>query len=404
MQIHCSHTEVWPLAKLVPNPRNPNTHPPEQLRLLAKILQAQGWRSPIVVSKRSGFIVKGHGRLEAAKLAGMESAPVDLQEYADEATEWADLVADNRLAELAEIDNAVLKDLLLELDTGAIDMELTGFTEDVLEGLMTQEHQPELDAEPQVDRADELAKKWKVKPGQVWQCGEHRVMCGDSGSVADVNKLLHTFTPKTRPPLLSAVLTDPPYGQNQAGIPNDDPSQLENVLQRTFSIIPMEDGICVAFQSPRTFPCLLDICRAHGFIFERMLWLDKVAQCAYPWRGWILKSESILIFTKGKADWHDVHPYQHDIYRLPEVSGELPKDCGWHGSVKPISVVLDICNRISQSGQSVYDPFLGSGTTLIACEQLNRKCYGMEISPGYVAVTLQRFMDATGKKPKKIHG
>jgi len=158
--IYCSRTEVWPIAKLKPNPRNPNRHPPEQIRLLAKIICAQGWRSPVVVSKLSGLIVKGHGRLEAAKLAGLTEVPVDLQDYADEATEWADLVADNRLTELAEIDNDALKDLLIELDTGDIDMEMTGFTQRDMEFLMTQEHQ---EGEPEQSESKATHKCPKCK-------------------------------------------------------------------------------------------------------------------------------------------------------------------------------------------------------------------------------------------------
>ena len=136
--IHCAHTEVWPLDRLKANPRNPNKHPAGQIALLAKIISTGGWRAPIVVSKRSGLVVKGHGRLEAAKLAGLTSAPVDVQDYADEAAEMADMIADNRLAELAEMDLPSLKDLLQELDTGALDMELAGFDEDALARLMSQ--------------------------------------------------------------------------------------------------------------------------------------------------------------------------------------------------------------------------------------------------------------------------
>lgn len=106
--------------------------------MLAKVISTTGWRAPIVISKRSGLVTKGHGRLAAAKLAGLTEAPVDLQDYADEAEEIADMIADNRLAELAEIDPAALKDLLGELDTGALDMELTGFSEAALADLMTQ--------------------------------------------------------------------------------------------------------------------------------------------------------------------------------------------------------------------------------------------------------------------------
>jgi ParB-like chromosome segregation protein Spo0J len=112
------------------------------------------------VSNRSGFIVRGHGRLQAAKLLGCEVVPVDRQDYENEAAEWADLIADNRLSELSTIDNAILKDVLEELDTGALDMELTGFTEDALEGLMSQFHVPDFQpaSEDEQGRLDEKAK------------------------------------------------------------------------------------------------------------------------------------------------------------------------------------------------------------------------------------------------------
>lgn len=127
--IKCLHTEVWALDRLVEHPKNPNTHPQGQIELLAKILVTQGWRNPIVVSRLSGFIVKGHGRLAAARLAGLTEAPVELQSYPTPAAEVADLVADNRIAELAEIDFNALSGLLEELRTGPdFDLLLTGFT------------------------------------------------------------------------------------------------------------------------------------------------------------------------------------------------------------------------------------------------------------------------------------
>jgi ParB-like chromosome segregation protein Spo0J len=124
--IHCAHTELVEIDKLVEHPRNPNKHPESQIKLLAKIIKAQGFRNPIVVSKRSGFIIKGHGRLAAAKLLEMERVPVDVQDYENEAAEWADMIADNKIAELSENDDEELKALLAELD-GQIDIELTGF-------------------------------------------------------------------------------------------------------------------------------------------------------------------------------------------------------------------------------------------------------------------------------------
>lgn len=125
--VHCSHSELADVVSLIPNPRNPNKHPDKQIAMLAKIIRHQGWRSPIVVSNRSGFVVKGHGRLEAAKMLQVEKVPVDRQDYATEADEWADLIADNRIAELAETDDESLKALLSEVEAGGLGLEIAGF-------------------------------------------------------------------------------------------------------------------------------------------------------------------------------------------------------------------------------------------------------------------------------------
>lgn len=109
--VYCAHDNIVDITKLVGNPKNPNKHSKEQIKLLARIIQGQGWRSPITVSKRSGFIVKGHGRLAAAIEMKTETAPVDYQDYDSEAAEWADLVADNRLSELSELDEDMAADM-----------------------------------------------------------------------------------------------------------------------------------------------------------------------------------------------------------------------------------------------------------------------------------------------------
>ena len=127
IDVWCSHDALEDVTKLIPNPRNPNCHPDKQIALLSKIIKNQGWRQPITISKRSGFIVKGHGRLAAAKVLMVESIPVDYQDYATEAEEYADLIADNRIAELAEIDEDMITDLLGDTMFDDFDMDLTGF-------------------------------------------------------------------------------------------------------------------------------------------------------------------------------------------------------------------------------------------------------------------------------------
>lgn len=124
--------------ELKANPRNPNTHTEEQIKRLCKVITEQGFRVPIVVSKQSGKVVAGHGRLQASLKLGLEKVPVSFQDFASEAQENTHMLADNRLAELADMDNTMLKDLLQELDTGEIDMDLTGFSESEIGSLMTQ--------------------------------------------------------------------------------------------------------------------------------------------------------------------------------------------------------------------------------------------------------------------------
>lgn len=137
IKIHCAHDEIAKIGDLKPNPANPNKHPPEQIALLAKIIRAQGWRNAIVVSNRSGLITKGHARPEAASKLGLKTLPIDRQDYASEQEELADMIADNRIAELAEADRTMLRELAEQLDDDAFDMDLTGFDAAALEELMT---------------------------------------------------------------------------------------------------------------------------------------------------------------------------------------------------------------------------------------------------------------------------
>ena len=127
--IYCAYDEEVAIYELKPNPRNPNTHPKEQIELLAQIIKKNGWRSPITVSTISGLIVKGHGRLMAAELLGCKTVPVDFQDYENESLELADLMADNRIAELSEIDNKKLLNLFEEFDSGEVEFSLSGYDE-----------------------------------------------------------------------------------------------------------------------------------------------------------------------------------------------------------------------------------------------------------------------------------
>lgn len=134
VKIMCTYTKLVPVQQLVEHPKNPNKHPEKQIEMLGKIMLAQGFRRPIVVSNRSGFVIVGHGRLAAAKHIGMEAVPVDYQDYENEAEEWADMVADNKIASMADFDNEALAEMLNELDD--FDEELFGMMQKDIDRMM----------------------------------------------------------------------------------------------------------------------------------------------------------------------------------------------------------------------------------------------------------------------------
>jgi len=358
-----------------------------------------------ILTDKNGVVIAGNKTLEVAEELGLPIREIetDGHELVVVRRKDLDLTTDARARELAIADNRVGQVNLdwdpVVLAELAEKVDLTGlWNEGELKELLASGDEDETDMEdpgPQIDKAEELRVKYGVETGQLWQLGEHRLLCGDCTESENVARVMGSEK-------ANAVLTDPPYGQNQPGIPNDSPEKSLDLISSLCSSLPLSNGIAVFFQSPRTFPLLLDEGRKVGLKFERMLWLYKVAQQSYPWRGWILKSESILVFTLGVPQWQDIHPYQHDMYQLRIVYEGLDESLGWHGAIKPLSVVRDICQRISPNGAIMYDPFLGSGTTLIACQQLGRKCRGIEIDPSYVALTLQRWADMTGQEPRLL--
>ena len=365
---------------------NPRKNDGEPVAKVAASIKRFGFASPII-ARTNGEVIAGHTRLKAAEVLGLDRVPVRYLDL-DPAEAHLLALADNKLNEEAEWHAAAVASLLS--DYSLDDAALAGWDSDDLEKLAN-----ELGAlEPKEVTEDEVPEPPAdpiTKTGDLWILGGHRVLCGDSTKAEDVKRLMGGEK-------ADAVVTDPPYGINQPGVPNDEPEKLAAIVQGAIGHLPVENAVVVAFQSTRTFPMWLDGTRGAGHKFERMLWLYKEAQCTFPWRGWILKSESILVSTVGDGQWQDAHPFSHDCYKLSEVSNELAEGTGWHGSVKPLRVVADIMKRIAPTGARIYDPFLGSGTTLIAAEQLGRKCYGMEISPQYCDVIVKRWENLTGKK------
>ena len=168
--VYCSHDKIIPVGDVKPNPKNPNQHPEEQIKLLAKIIKSQGWRAPITVSSLSGLVVRGHGRLMAAKYAGLEFVPIDLQHYDSTDAELADLLADNKIAELAEIDDKLLAEVFADIDLDSIGVDITGYTEeeygDIVSALAGAAGDPEADGFEEQPNAS-IAERFIFPPTSV---------------------------------------------------------------------------------------------------------------------------------------------------------------------------------------------------------------------------------------------
>lgn len=401
--VWCSHDEIGPLEKAIENPRNPNKHPEAQIKLLANIIKVQGWRNPITISRLSGFITKGAGRRKAAELLGVSQVPLDYQDYENEAAEYADLIADNRIAELAEPDLDLVKDILESIE--GLDAELTGYN---LDDLGMAEEPPE-DPGAQLDKAEELQHEWKTEYGQVWEIPSkaspgkmHRLMCGDSTNQEDVGKLLDGKTP-------FIMVTDPPYG-----VEYDPNWRVECGANQRANGAPIQgDDKFDWTDTYKLFPGSV-IYVWHASIFSIDVGLN-IRDAGFQIRAVIIWNKDNFAFGRGNYHWkHEPCWYavrknrsgkwcgdrkQSTVWDIPNINsfanGTTAEEKGLvgHGNQKPLECMARPIRNHGGKDDDVYDPFLGSGTTMIAAERSGRICFGMEIDPKYCAVILQRCLD-----------
>ena len=404
--VFCAHDAIVDVAKLVPNPKNPNQHPDNQIQLLGRIIRQAGWRQPITVSKRSGFIVKGHGRLAAALLEGMKEAPVDYQNYTTEAEEYADLVADNRIAELAETDNKLLADIFAEIDTGEIPMELTGYTEDEVEGLVTALSEAlhndlnEPDEIPETPEPEETV----TQKGDLWILGRHRVVCGDATSERDRELLLDGAHPEI-------LLTDPPYcsggfqesgkvtgsiGSKQSdgkGGYTTPTISSDNLSTRGYQVLmktvlgAIDVKVAYIFTDWRMWVYLFDLVEGSGLGVRNMIvWNKKSPGMGNGWRA---QHELVMFAHRTKPKW-DNHKGYGNVLEATRSGNEL------HPTQKPVEILEKLLDNTDWA-EGVLDPFGGSGTTLIAAESAGQPAYLIEMEPRFVDVIVRRYIKATGK-------
>lgn len=404
--VFCAHDAIVPIKDLQPNPKNPNQHPPEQIKLLASVIRATGWRGPITVSTRSGYIVKGHGRLMAAELDDPKEVPVDYQNYASEAEEMADLTADNRIAELATIDNKMLAEVFADIDTGEIPFMLSGYTEEEYGNIVTALSEALHTQEPKGD-PDEVIKpptEPVTKRGDLWILGRHRVVCGNSTDEDAMRLLLDGKHPEI-------LLTDPPYcsggfqesgksvgsigtkqsdgngGQKTPTISSDNLSTrgYQTLMRAVLSATDIK--VAYIFTDWRMWLYLWDLVEASGLAIRNMIvWNKKTPGMGNGWRA---QHELVMFAHRTKPAW-DNHKGYGNVIEATRSGNEL------HPTQKPVEILEKLLDN-TQWAEGVLDTFGGSGTTLIAAESVGQPAYVMEMEPAFVDVIVKRYIKTTGK-------
>ena len=403
--VFCAHDEIVATEKLIPNPKNPNTHPDAQIQALGRIIRQTGWRAPITVSTRSGFIVKGHGRLAAAQLEELKEVPVDYQDYTSEAEEYADLVADNRIAELAEIDNKMLADIFADIDTGEIPLEMTGYTEDEVQDLVTalsEAVHSDLEEPDEIPETPEGAQIVTEK-GDLWILGRHRVVCGNSTDPDDMALLLDGEHPQI-------MLTDPPYcsgGFQETGkaagsigtVRKENGNAVvkptissDNLSTRGYQVLmkgvlgAVNPEIAYVFTDWRMWVYLFDLIEAAGLGVRSMIvWNKKTPGMGAGWRA---QHELVMFAHRTKTNW-DLHKGYGNVIEATRSGNEL------HPTQKPVEILEKLLDNTAWA-HGVIDPFGGFGTTLIAAESQGQNSFLMEMEPAFVDVIVKRYAATTG--------
>jgi len=392
--------ETVGIETLSPDPANVRKHGQRNMDAIKASLRRFGQQKPIVVDAK-GIVLAGNGTLAAARELGWREIQIVRTELTgSQATAFG--IADNRSAELAEWDEK-LADVLASLKAEDFPIEEIGFDLDELEALKP-EVKSDADAEPQIDKAEELRAKWGVELGQVWQLGEHRITCGDSTSAEVVKRLLGDEKPHL-------MVTDPPYGVEydaswRAEVNGDGPDS-----ERAVGKVLNDDREDWS-EAWALFPG--DVAYVwHADIFSPVV-AQSLQSSTFVMRALIVWCKNRHTF--GRGDYH--HQYEPCWYavrkgRVGHYNGDRTQSTVWeidkpqksetgHSTQKPLECMERPIRNNSKPGELVYEPFSGSGTTIIACERTGRKCRAIELNPAYVAVAIQRWADATGKEPRKL--
>lgn len=387
-----SHGEQ-PANQFLAHELNARRHPGKQREALRGSLNAVGWVAPVIVSAQTGKILDGHARVEEALSQDENSLVPFVEVNVSEQEERTILATFDPITGLATYEQEGLDALLREVETGEVALQqmLSELAEK--EGLYLDAAGVEpSDAEPQIDRAAELNKKWQVKTGDLWLIGNHRLLCGDSTEQEDVLFL----TDNLRADLL---LTDPPYNVNYEGgtgltILND---HMSNDQFRQFL--------------RASFKCAFDVCKPGAAFYiwhadlEGYNFRGAVNDCGQKVRQCLIWVKNALVM--GRQDYHwqhepclygwkegASHGWYADRKQTTILKFDKPSQNTEHPTMKPVSLFAYLIANSTAPQGLCYDPFLGSGTTIVAAEQLGRRCFGLELSPDYCAVILERMATA----------
>jgi DNA modification methylase len=394
--------ELIPIEKLKPNPNNPRLND-QAVDAVARSIQAYGFNNPIVTDGELN-IAAGHTRLKAASKLGMTEVPVIRVPGLVGSKFTGFAIADNKTAEIADWDQDALNKLVAELNEDEdFDLSALGFDDTELTKLLDLGFEDFTEKE---DDAPPLPEEPTTQPGDLWSLGQHRLLCGDATKIQDIRLLVDGQR-------IDCLVTDPPYGVNYTSrgrkkeiwgnIQNDnlDPDHLEQFLLTAFK------NAAEVFRPGATVYVFHGISSAGIRIaFER----------AFLGAGFQLGSTIIWVKPSASMGWQDYREQHEPILygwlgkkhrkikdRTQTTVWQIGRDGDYrHPTQKPVALISRALRNSTIRGEVVLDPFVGSGTTIIACEQLGRRCLAMEIDPKYCIVAVQRWENYTGKKAQLL--
>ena len=389
--------QLVPLPKLVPYVNNARTHSPEQLVKLRSSLREFGFINPVIID-RDFNVIAGHGRIAAAKEEGITEVPCVFVDYLTEAQKKAYILADNRMALDAGWDEELLRIEIESLQGADFDVSLTGFGEDEIADLFAGDGEKDV-KDDGFDLSAALEKAAFVERGDIWTVGRHRLMCGDATSAEDVAALMDGKK-------ANLIVTDPPYGvsfKSSGGLTIQNDSMKGDEFY-TFLY--------------NSFVCMVEHLESGGaaYVFhadtEGLNFRKAFVDAGFHLAGVCIWVKNSLVLGRSDYQWqhepvlygflkNGKHPWYSDRKQTTIWNYDKPKRNKNHPTSKPLDLLGYPISNSSQENAIVIDTFGGSGSTMMACEQMNRICHMMELDEKYASVILRRAVEI-GIAPEDI--